>query len=152
MKKLISFIICLSLLVSLNGCSNNDKHNFYGTYNFEEVSYLSSLSSLSIDYLEKKMLGTKYTIKDNLFKIEYTDSDNTIDISSPDYTNEEIPNDIDVLCDVRSFIGDEVESQYSIYTEDGSKTVWRLYVSSNYLWIAACGSENIMNIIKLSKQ
>ena len=152
MKKLMSFIVCLSLLVSLNGCSNNDKHNFYGTYTFAEVSYLSSLSSLSIDYLEEKMIGTKYTIKDNLFKIEYTDNDNTIDISSPHYTNKEIPYDIDVLGDVRSFIDDEVEYQYSICTEDGSKTVWKLYTSSNYLWIATGDSKIIMNIFKLSKQ
>jgi hypothetical protein len=154
MKKLINFLVCLSLSVSLIGCSSNDKHNFYGTYSFEEVSYLSGLSSSTIDYLAEKMTGTKYTIEDNHFKIEYT-GDDAIEISSPNYTREEIPDDTELFSDVRSFIGDEVEYQYTIYTEDGSKTGWRLYVSPDCLWIASYvdntvdGSEIIMNIIRV---
>jgi hypothetical protein len=154
MKKLIILIMSLTLSVSLIGCSSNDKHNFYGIYSFEEVSYLSGLSSSTIDYYADKMTGTKYTIEDNLFKIEYA-GDDAVEISSPNYTKEEIPGDTDLFSDVRSFIGDEVEYQYTIYTEDGSKTGWRLYVSPENLWIASYvdntvdGSEIIMDIMML---
>jgi hypothetical protein len=157
MKRLIIFLVSLSLFVSLNGCSSNNKHNFYGTYSFEEVSYLSGLSSSTIDYYAEKMTGTKYTIEDNLFKIEYTSND-AVEISSPNYIWEEIPDDTDLFSDVRSFLGEDVEYQYTIYTEDGSKTGWRLYVSSENLWIAyyvhntVDGSEIIKDIIRVSKQ
>lgn len=152
MKKIILFVISLVLLVSIDGCSSKDQHSFYGTYTFEEVSYLSSLSSSSIDYLEEKMEGIKYTINDNLFKIEY--ADDVIIINSPDYMKEEVPDDIDSLVNDNS--GEKIDYQYNIYAEDGSKTGWRLYLSSNQLWIAsyventAEGSEIIMDIFKVS--
>ena len=137
------------------GCSNKDKQNFYGAYAFEKVSYLSGLSSSTVDYVDEKMAGTEYAIKADLFKIE--SADNTVEISSPNYVREEIPNDFSILSDVRGFIGNEAECQYTICKKDGSKTHLRLYVSSDSLWIAsyadntADGSEIIMYIYKLSR-
>lgn len=144
------FLSILFLLVCLAGCNNKDMPDFYGTYTFEEVSYLSGLSSCTVDYVEKLRTGTVYTIEADLFKIE--SAENTVEINSPNYVREEIPNDFTILSDVRSFIGDDVEFQYNIYPSH-----WRLYLSSDCLWIAsytdntADGSEIIMDIFKLSK-
>ncbi|MDF2592824.1 MAG: hypothetical protein K0S75_2290 [Clostridia bacterium] len=157
--KVMTTLVSIILMFTLFGCSNdrinstsNESKNasFYGIYTFEEVSYLSGLSSSTIDYKNEQMAGTKYTIEANLFKIESAES--TYEIKSPNYVKEEIPEDINILSDVRSYIGNEVECQYSIYP-----THWRLYVSSNGLWISsyadntADGSEIIMDIYKLSK-
>jgi hypothetical protein len=122
----------------------------YGTYTFKEVSYLSGLSSSTVEHKNKQMTGTKYTIETDLFKIE--SKENTYEIKSPKYVKEEIPDDTKIFSDIRSFIGDDVECQYSIYPSH-----WRLYVSPDCLWIAsyadntADGSEIIMQIYKLSK-
>ena len=98
------FLSILFLLVCLAGCNNKDMHDFYGTYTFEEVSYLSGLSSCTVDYVEKLRTGTVYTIEADLFKIE--SAENTVEINSPNYVREEIPNDFTILSDVRSFIED----------------------------------------------
>jgi hypothetical protein len=134
-----------------NSISNKSENaSFYGIYTFEEVSYLSALSSSTIDYKNQQMAGTKFTIEADLFKIE--SAENTYEIKSPNYVKEEIPKDFNSLSDVRSFIGNEVKYQYSIHPSH-----WRLYVSSDCLWIAsyadntADGSEIIMEIYKLSK-
>jgi hypothetical protein len=145
----------LILLLCLSGCSNKDKQAFYGTYTFDKVSYLSPLSSSTIGFVNEYFKGSKYTIETDLFKIETPDS--TFEIKSPNYVKETIPDDINELSNVRSFIGnDEVEYQYTIYNNDGNKTYWRLYISSDCVWIAryqdnlANGSDIIMNIYKLS--
>lgn len=145
----------LILLICISGCGNGDNQDFYGIYTFNEVSYLSVLSSSSSDFINKMLAGTKYTIKKDLFSVKTTD--NTFEISSPSYVKEEIPKNPPPLADVRTFIGNEVEDQYTIYNKDKDKTHLRLYVSSDCLWIAsyadntANGSEIIMDIFKLSK-
>ncbi len=152
MKKTFLIIAGLIILICFVGCSNNDKQDFYGVYTFNQVSYLSPLSSLTVDFLNKQMEGTKYTIKADLFKIETDRMDNSIEISNPNYVKEEIQKDVSPLFDIRSFIGNEVAYQYTIGT-----THMRLYVSSDCLQIAsyadntANGSEIIMYIYKLSK-
>ena len=152
MKKAFVVIAGLILLLSSVTCSNNDKQDFYGIYAFEQVGYLSPFSSSTIGYLNKIMVGTKYTIKSDLFKIESKNIYNSVEISSPKYVKEEIPNDVSKLSDIRSFLGKKVESQYTLDTIHK-----RLYVSSDCLWIAsyadntADGSEIIMDIYKLSK-
>lgn len=155
MKKAFVLILGIILFGCLSCRSSSDKQNFYGTYTFNEVSYLSSLSSSSISYLSENMAETEYTIKANIFKIK--SKDNTTEISSPKYVKEEIPSNVTPLSDVRAFIGNDVKCQYSIYDKDGNKTKWRLYASTDCLWIAsyidntANGSETIMYIFKLSK-
>lgn len=155
MKRVFILIAGLILLFCLSCNRNSDKQDFYGTYTFDKVSYLSPLSSSTIDYMNEQMAGTKYTIEADLFKIQT--SDNTVEISSPNYVKEEIQNDLYALYDVHASIGDEVKYQYTIYKKDGNKTNWRLYVSSDNMWIAsyvdntANGSEIIMYIYKLLK-
>jgi hypothetical protein len=155
MKKVFVLVLGIILFGCVSCRSNSGKQNFYGTYTFSEVSYLSMLSSSRIDYLNKKMAGTKYTIKANIFKIKSKDS--TTEISSPKYVKEEIPSNVTSFSDVRSFLGNDVKWQYSIYDKDGNKTKWRLYASTDCLWITtyvdntANGSEIINNIFKLSK-
>jgi hypothetical protein len=100
-------------------------------YKFEKVSYLSPLSSSTIDYINERMVGTKYIIEADLFKIE--SADNIVEISSPNYVKEEIQSDLSTLYDVHSLDGNEVECQYTICNKEGNKTNWRLYVSSDYL-------------------
>jgi hypothetical protein len=154
MKRAFLFFAGLALLVGIIYFNNNDERNFYGKYTFEKVSYLPYFSSSTVDYEEEKMAGTKYTIEANLFKIE--SADNTVEINSPYFAREEIPNNVSSLCDVRSFIGNKVQTQYTVYPKGGNKTSWRLYVSKDCLWIAsvakkADGLEIIMYIYKLSE-
>lgn len=155
MRKILMLILGLMLLVFLSGCSSGGEQNIYGVYTFEEVSYLSPLSSATKDYVNRQMEETKYTIKEALFKIESTDY--TVEFSSPKYAKEEISNESSVLADVYTFIGSDVDHQYTIYDKDGNKTNRRLYVSSDFLWIGtyvdntADGSEIIMDIYRLSK-
>lgn len=154
MKRALILMAGLISLICLSCCSNSQKQDFYGTYTFREVSYLSPLSSSSVDYINEKMKGAKYTIEADLFKIESTD--NTVEISSPNYVKEEIPKNSSILLGVHSLIDSAVKYQYTIYNKDG-KTHWRLYVSSDCLWAATYadntvnGSEVIMRIDKLTK-
>lgn len=157
MKRLSILVIVLISLVCLYGCGKNDKQDFYGKYTFKEVSYLSPLSSSTPSYINEKMSGTKFTIEEDLFKIEFPE--NSIEIKSPKYVKEEIPQSTSALSNVREFIGNEVKNQYTIYNEEGYPTEWRLYASSDCLWIAMHdnnihtkkGSEPIRYIYKLSK-
>lgn len=135
MKKILMLIIGLVLLLSISCSNNGDKESFYNTYTFEEVSYLSLLSSSTIDYMNEQMAGTKYTIEADLFKIET--SDKTVEIDSPSYKKEEIEDSILTPSDVYSAMGDDVKHQYTIYKKDGSKTYWRLYVSSGNVWVGS---------------
>lgn len=122
------------LLIFLSGCSSGDEQNIYSVYTFEEVSYLSPLSSVTKDYVNDQMEETKYTIKEALFKTESTDY-STVEFSSPKYKKGEISNELSVFADVYTFIGSDVDCEYTIYDKDGSKTKWRLYISSDSLWI-----------------
>ncbi len=155
MKRVFILISGLVLLFCLSCSRNSDNQDFYGTYTFEEVSQLSPLSSSTIDFMNEQMTGTKYTIGADLFKIEA--SDYTVEINSPNYVKEEIKNDLSALANVYTAISDDVKYQYTIYKKDGNKTNWRLYVSSDNVWIGsyvdntANGSEIIMYIYKLSK-
>ncbi|WP_201259620.1 hypothetical protein ACF3M2_03230 [Tissierella carlieri] len=155
-KRTLIIIMGLILLVYLSGCSNKDKDNIYGTYKFEKVSYLTPLSSSTIDFVNEQMEDTKYTIQADLFKIQSTDY--TVEFNSPKYVKEKIQNNTSVLSyDIDTLIGSDVDYQYTIYDEDGDKAKWRLYVSSDCLWVGtyvdntANGSEIIMDIYKLSK-
>jgi len=149
----------LTLLLCLSGCSNKDKQAFYGVYTFDKVSYLPPESSSTIDFVNKYFKGCKYTIEPALFKIEY--SDHTFEIKSPNYVEEAIPTyEIDT---VRSSIGnDKIVMQYTIYDKDRNNTHWRLYTSSDCVWIALYENERPllikqgeyyidMSIYKLSK-
>lgn len=164
MKRAFLFIISFILLVGLVGCSKSSKQDvyntntfdkIYGTYTFEKASYLSPLSSNMIEALEKEMAGKKFTIQADIFKAELRKDKAEID--SPQYVKEEIPKATKSFSDVRSFIGKKIDYQYTIYTKDGEKTNWRLYISSDSLWISSFadntsdGSEIIMYIYKLSK-
>jgi len=53
MKRVYLFFIGFISLIFLSCCSTSDRHNFYGKYKFEKVSYLSPLSSSTIDYMNK---------------------------------------------------------------------------------------------------
>jgi len=135
MKRVFILIAGLVLLFCLSCSRNNDEQDFYGTYTFEEVSYLSLLSSSTIDYMNERMTGTKYTIEADLFKIEALD--NTVEINSPNYIEEEIKDSIPTASDAYAAISEDVKYQYTIYKNDGTKTNWRLYVSSYTTWIGS---------------
>lgn len=107
MKRILMLTVGLMVLVFLSGCSSGGEQNIFGEYTLEEVSYLSPLSSSTKDYVNSQMEETKYTIKDDLFKIESTDY--TVEFSSPKYVKEEISNESSVLSDVHTFIGSDVD-------------------------------------------
>jgi hypothetical protein len=155
MKKVLIIVIGLIFIFCAACSRDSEEKGFYGTYTFEEVSYLSPLSSSTVGYVNKKMAGTKYIIEADVFKVEGPGS--TIEIKSPGYIKEELSDIVNFVGDVYTAIDDDVKHQYTIYKKDGSKTYLRLYVSSDKLWIAsyvdntANGSEIIMYIYKLSK-
>lgn len=155
MKKIRALVIGLILLAFLSACNKEDENSFYGVYEFEEVNYLSSAISVSKEYVESYIKGTRCTINEDLFKIEFTG--NTIEFLSPKYIKEEIFDETSTLSDIYTLIGNDVEYQYTIYDKDGNKTNWKLYVSSNNLWIGTYtdntedGSVVIVDIFKLSK-
>jgi hypothetical protein len=152
MKKSVFCFAGLILLIFLIGCSNNDKPDFFGNYTFEKVSYLSPLSSSTVDYVNEQMAGTKYTVKADLFKVESNNIYSTLEINSPKYVREKVPVNTSKLSDIHSFISKDVQRQYTI---DGTHK--RLYISSDSIWIAsyvdntADGSEIIMDIYKLKR-
>lgn len=155
MRRICLLTAGLILLVFLSGCKGGDDKNIFGVYTFDEVSYLSLLSSATKESVNRQMEGSKYTINEDLFKIESTEY--TVEYTSPKYVKEKIPNESSVFSDVHTFIGNDVDYQYTIYDQDGNKTMLRLYVSSDCLWISKYndntknGSEVIMYIYRLSK-
>ena len=101
------------------------------------------------------MEETKYTIKEDLFKIESTEY--SVEVNSPKYVKEEIPKNSSLFSDIDTLISDEVDYQYTIYENDGNRTRWRLYISSDCLWIGtyidntADSLEIIFDIYELTK-
>jgi len=152
MKRIL--ILSLILLVFISACSSENNDDFFGDYVFEEVSYLSPLLSSTKDFVSNQMEGTKFLIREDLFKIE--SKDYIEEYSSPKYVKEEISEDSSLLSDVYNLIASDLDYQYTILDKNENKTYWRLYVSSNNLWIAKYndrtknGSEIIMYVYKLS--
>lgn len=133
MKKILLLSV-LSLFIMMVGCSSEGKDNIYGEYNFEEVSYLSPLSSSLVDSLKERMKDSKYIIQEDLFKVQT--SEFTIEVISPKYVKEEINPDSLALFDTNFFRKNNIKAQYSIYDQDGNITNSILFVSPNDLWIA----------------
>jgi len=154
MKKILLCSV-LSFFIILVGCSSEQKNNIYGEYIFEEVSYLSLLSSSSKDGIKEMMKDSTYNIQEDLYKVQ--SSELNIEVVSPKYVKEEIDPDSFALFDSDYFRLSNIKSQYSIYDQDGNKTSSILFVSSNDMWIttnahvAPNGQLVIFSIIKLSK-
>ena len=153
MKKILLFS-ALSLFIIMVGCSSDEKNNIYGEYVFEEVSYLSPISSMSKDGLIENMKDSKYSIQEDLFEVQ--SSGLNIEVVSPKYVKEEIDDDSFAIFDVNFFKMNNIKSQYSIYDKDGNKTNSMLFASPNDLWISTNtnvtpnGQLAFFNIIKLS--
>lgn len=146
------FLIIFLIFLSCNG--NADKQDFYGTYTFDELIYLTAFSSSLIDSVNELRAGTKYIIEKDLFKIESKDIN--VEISSPGYVKEEVQPVSSPLFDGDILQDNGVKYQYDIKDKDGNKTKWRLYVSHECLFVAsyhnsAYGLEIIWEIAKLSK-
>jgi len=162
MKKIILLALMLVLGNSLLGCSKDSDIAISGKYEFDEVMYLSPLSSSSKDYINKKNQGTVYTINKDSFEI--VSSENDYEISNLIYKRKKMDDDL-----VQSFndsvwvsgwgtvsISEYKEKyQYSIYNEENEKINLYLYSMDGELWIAsytdntANNSEIIMSIYKL---
>lgn len=147
-------IIFLIFLIFLSYNGNGDKQDFYGTYTFDELIYLTAFSSSLMDSVNESRAGTKYTIETDMFKIESKDFN--VEISSPSYVKEDVQPVSSPLFDGHILQDNGVKYQYDIKDKDGNKTKWKLYVSPEYLFVAsyhnsAYGSEVIWEIAKLSK-
>lgn len=130
-----------------------------GSFEFNELLYLSPLSSMTFDYAKNRMMGTKYTISDDGFMIDYPDGDDYV-LPDPIYTKETMTDDM-----VRTFEHATMEKvstseytqkyRYSIYTNDNRKTNFHLYVMDDELWLSSYAdntadkSEIVMYLWKL---
>lgn len=151
---LIVGLVAIIILIILSGNDNAEKQDFYGTYTIDKLIYLTGLSSSSLDYANNTMADTKYTIEPNLFRIESKEFN--VEISSPSYVKEDVQFNSSPLFDDHILQDNRILYQYDINDKDGNKTKWRLYVSSECLFVAsyhtsAFGSEVIWEIAKLSK-
>lgn len=130
MKKLVILSI---LLISLTGCKSEFK-DLYGNYVFDEVTYLSPLSSSTKDYVKETMSGTKYIINEDLFKVE--SSDYTIEILSPQYIEDDDPYESPLLFGLDDFFK-KTENRYVVVDSDDNETDWRIFTSSDSIWISS---------------
>jgi len=125
MRRVLMITTGLILLVFLSGCSSRGDQNIFGVYTFEEVSYLSPFSSSTKDHLNSQMEGSKYTIEEDLFKIE--SKEHTVEYSSPkyvkEYIKEKIPDESTIFSDVYTFMARDVDYRYAIYDKNDNKTV-----------------------------
>jgi hypothetical protein len=138
---------------------NSDNDNaILGEYEFDNIIYLSPLSSSTIDYMEESMKGTEYIISKDTFEI--TSSVNSYIILEPIYEKKEMKEEM-----IRAFSNAELETialdaykekyQYSIYDKDNNKINFYLYAMDGELWLAsyvdntANNAEIIMYIYKL---
>ncbi len=157
MKRVVLLIVGFVVVILLIFLSNNvnvEKQDFYGTYTFDKLIYLTGLSSSSLDYANNTMADTKYTIEPNLFRIESKEFN--VEISSPSYVKEDVQFNSSPLFDDHILQYNRIQYQYDINDKNGNKTKWRLYVSSECIFVAsyhnsAFGSEVIWEIAKLSK-
>ena len=157
MKRVVLLMVgfvSIIFLIFLSWNGDADTQDFYGTYTFDELIYLTALSSSSLDYANKTMVDTKYTIEADLFKIEGRDSN--VEISSPSYAKEDVQFDISPLFDDHILQDHGIKYQYDVMDKDGNNTNWKLYVSPEGLFVASYhnssyGSEVIWEIAKLYK-
>jgi hypothetical protein len=133
MKKILLFSV-LSLFIILVGCSSDGKDNIYGEYIFEEVSYLSPISSSLKESLNERMKNSTYLIQEDLYKVQ--SSEVNIEVISPKYVKEKIDADSLALFDTNFFRMNNIQSQYSIYDQKDNRTNSMLFVSPNDIWIA----------------
>jgi len=148
------YIYTSDLFHSLSTGSSPDLKDFYGTYTFDELIYLTAFSSSTLDYASEAMEDTKYTIEADVFKVEGKDIN--VELSSPSYVKGEVQFDPEPLFDDQIKQEYGLKYQYDIKDKDGNKTEWRLYVSSGDLFVASYhtspnGSEIIWEIAKLSQ-
>lgn len=153
----IAGFILIIFLIFLVVLFRNDKVNiqdFYGTYTFDELIYLTGLSSSSADYANKARADTKYTVESDLFKIEGKDIN--VEITSPSYIKSKIQYDSFPSYDRHILKENGLNYQYDIRDKDGNKIMWRLYVSRKDIFVAsyrnsAYDTEFTWDIAKLSR-
>ncbi len=80
------------------------------------MSYLSPLSSLTINAKNTQMIGTKYTINASIFEIE--SANDTFTVLSPRYVKEAVPKDLTIFADDAILI-----ASYADNTADGSEII-----------------------------
>ena len=161
MKRVVGFriagfisIIFLIFLVFLCRDYNVNIQDFYGTYTFDELIYLTGFSSSTISSQNISRTDTKYTIEADLFKIEGKDIN--VETTSPSYVKSEIKFDSFPAFDYHILKKSGLKYQYNIKDKDGNNIMWRLYVSRKAIFVAsyrnsAYDTEVTWDIAKLSK-
>jgi hypothetical protein len=155
-KSAISILFLTFLLFGLIGCGDDGMKDLYGTYIFEEVSYISPLSSSFENSITERMTGTEYIVGADLFRIGY--ADDPVEINMPVYKKEKPFKGLNMISDIGPSFDEKVIYQYTIYTKNDTAIHQRLYVSQDHLWIAsytdntADGSEIIMHIYMITRK
>jgi hypothetical protein len=157
MKRVVFLIVGFISIISLVFLFRNDNVNiqdFYGTYTFDELIYLTGFSSSSLDYANKTRADTKYTIEADLFKIEGKDIN--VEIYSPSYIKEDFQYDSFPSFDHHILKDNGFKYQYDIKDKDGNKIMWRLYISRKSIFVAsyrnsAYDTEVTWDIAKLTR-
>lgn len=156
MKYVKVLIPILILAFTFLGCSS--KNELYGEYEFDELVFLSPLSSASADYLTELMEGTQYKFEKDSFQI--ITSDHTYEVKDPIYTRIKMDEELVKAFEDSTFSMMSIDEykdkyQYFISSEGNDKVNYYLYSMDGELWIAsyvdntASGLSILMNIVKL---
>lgn len=132
-----------------------------GAYEFDGLLYLSPLSSSTFDYAESRMQGTTFTIREELFEINYPEQERYI-IEQPTYTREKMTEDMILAFEKSTFekvlISEYKEiDRYAISTQDHIQTNFYLYAMDDQLWLSSYAdntadkSEITMSVWKLKR-
>lgn len=160
MKRKILFIIVTLLATLILGCNNTKRGEIYGKYKFNDVIYLSSLSSSSIDYIKDNMLKAEYNIEKDNFKI--ISNEVNYEISKPIYKKKKMNEDMEKAFSESVLNAVSIKSykdkyQYTILNSENVKTNFYIYSLDDEVWIGyyvdntADNSDILMYIYKLEK-
>ena len=136
-KSVIGFLISVLLIfTTLSGVADGGS-DIYGNYEYQNLFFLSLLSSSTWDYHQEQMQHTRVTIECDLFSV----ADGNFRVIDPVYEKQEMdPSQMDAFKRAIWTTDDNVpifpDFRYMVLDAIGNKVGYYLYTSGNTLWIA----------------
>ena len=136
-KRVIGFLIGILLLFTvISGFADNGS-DVYGNYEYQDLIFLSLLSSSTWDYHQEQMQHTRVTIECDLFSV----ADGSFRIVNPTYEKHEMDRaQMDAFKRALWMTDESVpispDFRYVVLDADGNKAGYYLYASGSSLWVA----------------